>query len=140
VIVGHGPSIHSGLGFVIDTMTTVRLKDGRTGGDWGSRTDYLCARSSRYDRGRQPFWLLRESYELYDAPPQRKPTTGLCAVLEVLERLGPEEIFLIGFDRLLYPDAPDPAWGPHTWLAHDKHAEHACLMRLPVKITDLRNR
>ena len=132
-IVGHGPSIHLGLGSVIDSYVVVRLKEGRTGGNWGTRTDYLCARSSRYDNGRYPFWLLRDQYAEYVCP-GKKPTTGLCAVLETMARLAPAEIALIGFDRLLYPDNPDP---PNTWLAHDKWAEHECLMSLPVRITDL---
>jgi hypothetical protein len=119
-------------------MTVVRLKRGlletHDRKDWGTRTDYLCARSSRYDLGKHPFWLLKDSYELYDAPPKKKATTGLCAVLEVFERFAPTEICLIGFDRLLHPNDPDP---PHTWLAHDKWAEHECLMSLPTRITDL---
>lgn len=133
VVVGHGPSIYSGLGAVIDTTdVVVRLKDGLKGSydrrHWGSRTDYLCARSARFDNGRWPFWLLRDRYEQY--PSRSKPTTGLCAVLEVIERLRPEEISVIGFDRLMNPETPDP---PHTWLAHDKHAEHSLLKSLGVK-------
>lgn len=100
---------------------------------WGTRTDYLCARSSRYDHGRAPFWLLKDRYDEYVCA-GKKPTTGLCAVLETMARLAPTEIALIGFDRLLHPDDPDP---PHTWLAHDKWAEHECLMSLPVRIIDL---
>jgi hypothetical protein len=135
VIVGHGPSVLSGLGAVIDAHTVVRLKRGlletHDRSHWGSRTDYLCARSPGFDHGRFPFWLARGEYPCY----RGKPTTGLCAVLECIERLQPDSIALIGFDRLLYPDTPDP---PHTWLAHDKHAEHACLHSLGVRITDLR--
>lgn len=128
VIVGHGPSINSGLGAVIDTMTVVRLKAGMGHRrDWGSRTDYLCARSSRYDLGMVPFWLLKDRYDAYRS--DKKPTTGLCAVLEAIERLQPERISVIGFDRLMHPDRPDP---PNTWLAHDKHAEHALLKSLGV--------
>ena len=133
VIVGHGPSIHSGLGSVIDSHTVVRLKDGRKphydSKHWGTRTDYLCARLPRYDRGRFPFWHLRASYDLYQAPEGKKPTTGLCAVLEAIER-GFTDIAVIGFDRLMRPDDPDPL---HTWLAHDKWAEHALIKKLGVK-------
>lgn len=59
-----------------------------------------------------------------------KPTTGLCAVLEAIERLQPAEIRVIGFDRLMHPEFEDP---PHTWLAHDKWAEHAMLRDLGVR-------
>ena len=132
VIVGHGPSVHSGLGGLIDTMTVVRLKRGlldhHDDKDWGSRTDYLCARSLRFDCGRHPFWLLRDRYSQY--PSHSKPTTGLCAVLEAIERLNPDQIYVTGFDRLMHPERPDPA---HTWLAHDKWAEHEVLKSLGVR-------
>jgi hypothetical protein len=95
---------------------------------WGSRTDYLCARSSRFDHGLYPFWLLRDSYDEYQSI--KKPTTGLCAVLEVRERLHPERIFVVGFDRLMHPEKDDP---PNTWLIHDKWAEHELLKTLGVK-------
>lgn len=138
VIVGHGPSIYSGLGALIDTMTVVRLKRGLhetcDPHHWGRRTDYLCARSPRFDHGLFPFWRLKDQYSGYAGP--KKPTTGLCAVLEVVERLRPQEIALIGFDRLLYPHHPD---AQSEWLGHDKFAEHACLMALPVRIIDLRD-
>jgi hypothetical protein len=114
---------------LIDTMTVVRLKQGLTDpADRGTRTDYLCARSPRFDTGKHPFWLLRDRYDQY--PSQSKPTTGLCAVLEVIERLNPDQVYVIGFDRLMHPERPDP---PHTWLAHDKWAEHELLKSLGVK-------
>lgn len=117
---------------MIDTYTVVRLKDGLKPGydrkDWGTRTDYLCARSPRYDKGNFDFWLAMDRYAEYES--SKKPTTGLCAVLEVFQRLQPTEVALIGFDRLLRPNDPDP---PFTWLAHDKHAEHRLLMKLGVK-------
>ena len=131
MVIGHGPSIYSGLGAVIDSMVVVRLKRGLASHDfthWGSRTDYLCARSARYDHGAVPFWLLKDRYSQY--PSLSKPTTGLCAVLEVFERLKPEAVSVIGFDRLMHPERPDP---PDTWLAHDKYAEHDLLMQLGVK-------
>jgi hypothetical protein len=132
IVVGHGPSIYSGLGSVIDSHIVVRLKRGLTEyhdpHHWGSRTDYLCARSPRFDHGRYPFWLLKETYANQNT--LRKPTTGLCAVLEVLERFPQAQVFVIGFDRLMHPEVPDP---PHTWLAHDKWAEHELMMKLGVK-------
>jgi hypothetical protein len=133
VIVGHGPSIYSGLGSVIDSHTVVRLKRGlletHDRAHWGSRTDYLCARSPRFDWGRFPFWLLKDSYGLYQHPnPAIKPTTGLCAVLECVERFPQTDIAVIGFDRLLHPEREGPSWP-----AHDAYAEHECLMKLGVK-------
>jgi hypothetical protein len=117
---------------VIDSMTVVRLKRGllpsHPRADWGSRTDYLCARSPCFDQCKYPFWLLKDTYANQNT--LRKPTTGLCAVLEVRERFPGEEIFVIGFDRLMHPEMPDP---PHTWLAHDKWAEHELMMKLGVK-------
>jgi hypothetical protein len=114
---------------VIDSMTVVRLKRGlletSNRDHWGSRTDYLCACSPHFDNGRFPFWLARRR----DVG-TKKATTGLCAVLEAIERLSPASVSVIGFDRLMRPENPDP---PHTWLAHDKWAEHEILKQLGVK-------
>jgi hypothetical protein len=90
---------------------------------WGTRTDYLCACSPRFDSGKHPFWLIEQS----GLP---KLTTGTAAVLEAHKRLAPAEIAVIGFDRLMHPERIDP---PNTWLAHDKWAEHALLVKLGVK-------
>jgi hypothetical protein len=113
-------------------MTVVRLKRGLLDTHerlhWGSRTDALCARFARYDLGMVPFWLLKDRYDAYRS--DKKPTTGLCAVLECIERLRPERISVIGFDRLMNPEWEDP---PNTWLAHDKFAEHELLMSLGVE-------
>jgi hypothetical protein len=124
VIVGHGPSIYQGLGAVIDTMTVVRLKRGLTPDPthWGSRTDYLCACSPRFDHGKFQFWLVEQSGN-------PKLTTGTAAVLEAHKRLA-QQIYVIGFDRVMHPDRPDPK---HTWLAHDKWAEQKILKALGVK-------
>ena len=110
---------------MIDQFTVVRLKRGLVETydrkDWGSRTDYLCACSSRFDWGHHPFWLAENP---------KKYTTGLCAVLEARRRLNPKELFVIGFDRLMHPERED---GPHPWLAHDKWAEHEVLKNLGVR-------
>lgn len=115
---------------MIDSFdSVVRLKHGSIHDPvhWGSRTDYLCARSRRFDQGRHPFWLSTiASYPDSD----KKPTTGLCAVMETIARLKTHDISVIGFDRLMHPERPDP---PHTWLAHDKWAEHRYLVSLGVK-------
>ncbi len=120
VIVGHGPSVYQGLGSVIDSMIVVRLKHGQIPDPvhFGSRTDYLCARSPKFDHGKHPFWLYEGS----------KYSTGYCAVVETLARLAPQEIYLIGFDWLLHP-------GHHEgdWLGHSKWVEHELLKTLPVK-------
>jgi hypothetical protein len=116
---------------VIDTYTVVRLKRGlletHDKAHWGSRTDYLCARSPRFDHGIFPFWLAKQRYDAYAG---MKPTTGLCAVLECIERIAPTELALIGFDRLLRPHVPDDK---PEWLGHDKFAEHALLKSLGVR-------
>jgi hypothetical protein len=145
VIVGHGPSVLSGLGDLIDTHTVIRLKRGlletHERRHWGSRTDYLCARSPRFNHGHFPFWL-------YDSPTwdsyfarfsDLKPTTGLCAVFCVIDRLAPSEIGLIGFDRLLDPEQGETGkWNQPGAFMHDSHAEHECLHSLGVRIFDLR--
>jgi hypothetical protein len=128
IVVGHGPSVLTGRGSLIDSFdVVVRLKRGVTTPQehWGSRTDFICARSPRFDHGRFPFWLTEISFGS-----AVKPTTGLCAVLEAKRRLDPHTITVIGFDRLMHPEVPDP---PHTWLAHDKWAEHRLLVSLGVK-------
>lgn len=161
VIVGHGPSVLSGLGSVIDTMTVVRLKNGLTKGivdrdyphameeqHFGTRTDYICARSHLYDRGSHPFWLwLDESqpkwveyFHRFSAR-KRKPSTGLCAIFLAIDKLDAKEIAVIGFDRMLRPDdvqtskwykpRADYGWG------HDAHAEKACVESLSIKLIDL---
>lgn len=157
VIVGHGPSILSGLGHVIDSMTVIRLKDGlknpklQQAVHWGTRTDYLCARSGVYrkegipywhfhdDSGRGPYWL---EYFAQFKPKIWKPSIGLTAVFMAIDRLDVKEIALIGFDRILNqedmrsakwdrPDKPKHAWG------HCQRAERQCLDSLGIRIIDL---
>jgi hypothetical protein len=114
---------------VIDSHTVVRLKRGLLPfydkHDWGSRTDYLCARSPTY----HPDWLA-DAQTYRGCPASKKPTTGLCAVLEARRRFPDEEIAVIGFDRLMHPELQDP---PNTWLAHDKWAEHRLLKDIGVR-------
>ncbi len=129
IVIGHGPSVFTGRGSVIDSFDAViRLKRGliNPDKDWGSRTDYLCARHPRFDHGHYPFWLL-EPPANYTAA---KPTTGLCAVVAAMERLRPASITVIGFDRIMHPQRPDP---PNTWLGHNKWAEHEYLKALGVQ-------
>lgn len=117
-------------------MAVLRLKRGlletHDPRHWGTRTDFLCARSRRFDSGKYPFWLL-QAPEDYPDTCLPKPTTGLCAVVEAIKR-GYTDITLIGFDRLLHPDREDD--GPQ-WLAHDKRREHDYLMSLPARIREL---
>ena len=135
VIVGHGPSVLSGLGAVIDSHTVVRLKKAPTkpAEHYGKRTDYLCARSLIFDTGQVPFWLFPDDsrwieYFARFHPRRRKPSTGLCAVFSAIDRLDAKEIALIGFDAIL--NQLDLA-------GHDTRAEHECLHSLGVKIIDL---
>jgi hypothetical protein len=137
VIVGHGPSILSGLGDLIDSHTVIRLKRGLLETydrrHWGSRTDYLCARSFRFDHGHHPFWLFdsRKWCDYFAHFSGKKPTTGLCAVFCAIDRLAPNGIGLIGFDRVLRPDEISGRY------LHDGRAEYACLHSLGVNIIDL---
>lgn len=147
VIVGHGPSVLSGLGALIDTHPVVRLKrgllDGYDRSHWGSRTDYLCARSPSFDKGQHPFWLFDspEWCEYYARYSDRKPSTGLCALFMAVEKLKPDCIGLIGFDRMLNPDdAKSRKWNEpkaRSLWGHDQRAEHDCLHSLGVAIVDL---
>jgi hypothetical protein len=151
VIVGHGPSVLSGLGAVIDQSTVVRLKNGlavRPKPDplhWGTRTDYLCGRSLIY-KAKEPFWHFNDPRKWLDyyqsfKPKHKKPSTGLCAVFCALDRLSPDEIYLIGYDRLLNPDdMKSRKWNEtpsRSLYGHDQRAEHEALMSLPVRIIDL---
>jgi hypothetical protein len=151
LIVGHGPSVLSGLGDLIDSHTVVRLKEGLTpqqrkdSKNWGTRTDYLCARSLVYQK-KEPFWHFNdppEWIEYYNRfePRHKKPSTGLCAVFCAIDRLAPDEIALIGYDRLLDPsDRKSRKWNERSMTSlygHDQRAEHECLMSLPVRIIDL---
>ena len=166
VIVGHGPSVVSrNLGSWPDTQTVVRLKHAeRPGPEWGTRTDYVCASSPSFwtDKRRADFpdsaecWVQSEKavprgtwrvasrdwLDLYRTfnPNFPKPSTGLKAVFCAVEFLKPDEIGLLGFDRVLHPDVPTSKWWhtPGKYLyGHDAHAEHRCLHSLGVKITEL---
>jgi hypothetical protein len=151
LIVGHGPSLLSGLGAVIDTHEVVRLKDGlrvRPKPDpshWGTRTDAICGRSLIYDLGNYPFWYFNDPQKWMDYyssfnPRHKKPSTGLCAAFCAIDR-GYTEIALIGFDRLLDPkDRTSRKWSEPKMCSlygHDQRAEHEALMALPANIIDL---
>jgi hypothetical protein len=138
--------------------------------DWGTRTDYVCASNpsfhrKRHVRGLPPldaeYWFLGEE-RFKELPPGAKqagqhwytywrkyrpvpatlpkPSTGLRAVFCAIEFLAPDEIGLMGFDRILHPQVPTTKWwhppGKHSY-AHDAAAEHRALMDLNVKITEL---
>jgi hypothetical protein len=155
VIVGHGPSILSGLGSVIDTMTVIRLKDGLKKDydpqHWGTRTDYLCARSGIYRKEGIPYWHFQDGsprgqywlkYFATFKPKIWKPSIGLTAVFEAIDRLDAKEIALIGFDRILNQDDMRSAkWNrphkpKHAW-GHCQRAERQCLDSLGIRIIDL---
>jgi hypothetical protein len=117
VIVGHGPSILSGLGAVIDSCTVIRLKQDldprrrkKAFVHWGTRTDYICSRSPPYLHN-PAYWhfageLERRWVAFFESfrphidmtPHVPKPSTGMCAVFCAMEFLKPAEISLIGFD------------------------------------------
>lgn len=159
VIVGHGPSVLTGLGAVIDSCTVVRVKRGFIGDKehWGSRTDYLCSRGIRDTEAHPsvPFWYFHESrpwakkwidyYEWFNPriPTEwgdvvTKPSHGLCAAFAAVEYLDPEALAFIGCDRILRPDETTWKWnsGP-TCFPHDWHAEHKALHSLGIRIIDL---
>src|SRR5262245_10043677 len=131
IIVGHGPSIvGKRLGPWIDKQRVVRLKYAERPNptDWGTRTDYVCASSPSFwtDKCRPDFpdcekWVLAskkrkipkgdwrianpewDDYFLAFKPEGfPKPSTGLKAVFCAVEFLKPDEIGLIGFDRVLH--------------------------------------
>lgn len=143
-------------------MTVVRLKNGlykdefdrdrphETAAEhFGTRTDYLCARSHLYNHGRFPFWHFEDSqqprwidyFDRFVSTRKRKPSTGLCAVFLAIDRLAPSEIALIGFDRMLMPDDTTTSkWykpRAHYGWGHDAHAENRCLYSLGIPIIDL---
>lgn len=150
VIVGHGPSVLSGLGAVIDTHTVVRLKDGlrvKPKPDpfhFGTRTDFICGHSVVY-RQSEPFWHFNDpkgwlDYYASFTPRHPKPSTGLCAVFLAIDR-GYTDIAVIGFDRVMNPhDSKSRKWydPPSSSLyGHDQRAEHEALMSLPIRVIDL---
>lgn len=145
MIVGHGPSVLSGLGAVIDSYeTVVRLKAApiEPAEHFGTRTDIISARSHLYARHDVPFWYWHAVEDkwlpVYRKFGQAKPSTGLCAIFCALEYLKPREIALIGFDQLLhgrtgkYNDKGRPGF-----TAHEGIPEMRCLQSLPVKIIDI---
>lgn len=147
VIVGHGPSILSGLGAVIDTGTVVRLKNGRAGRaeHWGTRTDYICGRFLSHAKPACPFWFFGDEteerwLEYYRKFSMQKPSHGLCAAFCAFDELSPPELHFIGCDSMLDPSIPYRKWNtndhpnPHDW-----KAEHEALHGLGIKVTDLRN-
>lgn len=149
LIVGHGPSVLCGLGGLIDQQTVVRLKEGLTkkmpAEHFGTRTDYLCARSGAYAKPGVPFWHLPDSspwhvYYKKFKPKYWKPSHGLSAVFCAIDNMKPERIALIGFDRILYTD--DQCTGKwynprmfERW-QHDQRAENECLYSLGIDIID----
>lgn len=156
-IVGHGPSVLCGQGSVIDTCEVVRLKQGliksQEAQHFGTRTDYLCARSAVYRQEGLPFWHFNEDkpedksskwlqYYAKFKPKYWKPSIGLCAVFKAKDLLDPKEIAVIGFDRVMYPeDGISYKWNhvkpaPFPWF-HDQRAEHECIHSLGIKIIDL---
>ena len=166
VIVGHGPSvIQRSLGSWLDSQTVVRLKHAeRPGPEWGTRTDYVCASSPSFwtDKRRPDFPASAECWVLAEKPVPKgqwkeaskswlahfksfkptfpKPSTGLKAVFCAIEFLAPQEIGLLGFDRVLHPEVATTKWWHEQgkyFYGHDAHAEHRCLMSLGVKITEL---
>src|SRR6187551_3351838 len=138
VIVGHGPSILTGRGSVIDSFDlVVRLKhppltDAETH-HWGARTDVICARSLVYKPKQGVFWHFNDPKKWVDyfrefSP--AKPSTGLCAVFCAVDR-GYTDIALIGFDAVLNPVKESGKWNGCPFV-HDKTAEHRALLGLNI--------
>ena len=158
VIVGHGPSILSGLGSVIDTCTVIRLKKGlrKDPLHWGTRTDYLCG-THPFGQPGIPYWHFppkaahgswQNKWHAYFAsfkpgvsfkPWHPKPSTGLAAVFCAMEFLKPEALSFVGCDRLMEPSKYSGKWnesGP-TCQPHDWQAEHRALRGLGIDIINL---
>lgn len=117
------------FGPLIDTYTVVRLKRGlletHDRKSWGSRTDYLFARSPAFDHGHFPFWLWEGDEIFWKKYSHRKPSTGTCAVFRAAKELQPSSITLIGFDYVLRPETATGWW-------HDARAEKEALLELGV--------
>lgn len=154
-IVGHGPSILTGRGALIDQHEVVRLKHGLTPDlpreHFGTRTDYICGTSGIYRQPDVKFWHFPEAkhsqgkwikYYAQFKPKIWKPSHGLSAVFCAIDHLNPKQIAVIGFDRILYQDDMTsskwnlPGHPPHPW-PHCQRAEHECLFSLGIEIIDL---
>ena len=132
---------------MIDSYQVIRLKGGVTDPPehFGTRTDYLCARSHLFHNPRLPFWhfsgdIEERAKKIYSKFGSAKISTGLGAIFCAIEYLKPSEIALIGFDQLLHGKAGkynDRSRSGFT--AHDGKAEMECLKSLPVRIIDLVN-
>lgn len=157
VIVGHGPSIvGKGLGSWIDQQTVVRLKDAPRPdpADWGRRIDYQCASTPLWPHLGVETWVLpnrkeigryeccanvrvagEKWWEYFDVfYPTYKMSTGLRAIFCAAEFLKPEEICLVGFDKLMNPASEYAKWkGPSTYL-HDAWAEHRAAFQLGIRL------
>lgn len=142
---------------MIDSCEVVRLKQGLTkqqdGKHFGTRTDYLCARSVVFRQEGIPFWHFQEDKPLEPQcrwlqyygkfkPKYWKPSVGLCAVFMAKDLLDPKEIYVIGFDRVLYADDDiSYKWNhvkgnPFPWF-HDQRSERECIHSLGINIIDL---
>jgi hypothetical protein len=161
-IVGHGPSINgAGLGPWIDQQTVVRLKTAPrpVPADWGTRTDFTCARHPDFfKKAVGELWLFpahdgldgrrarvadveRWIDHFYRFAPRRdhkgrtvKPSTGCCAIYCAIEFLDAREIALVGFDNWFGP--PAGKWNcPHDPMYHHYAAERASVEDLGVKLT-----
>ena len=124
--------------------TVIRLKGAPVAPveHFGTRMDYVCARSHLFRRSDVPFWHFSAIEDkwlpLYRKYSVAKPSTGLCAVFCAIEYLGVEEISLIGFDRLLHGKCGKYNKRERMWFAvHDGDAESKCLSELPIKVIDL---
>lgn len=138
---------------MIDSHTVVRLKRGLNNPfckdashHWGTRTDYLCARSPIFvTQGvKTPYLIYDDEYMpeyLALRPAHPKVSTGVSAVLCVAKRLRPERIGLIGFDRVFDPQAKTCRFDrdeQHMTWPHDAVAESRLVFSLGIPIVDLR--
>lgn len=145
VIVGHGPSIvGKRLGPWLDAQTVVRLKEcpRPNAEDWGTRIDYSCGSSRRWEIPGVPFLLCPQKWLDYfhGFNPTYKPSTGLLALFCVYE-MGHREIGLAGFDNILRPHIKGlTKWynEPHKYAGcHDYESEHRAALGLGATLVDV---
>jgi len=151
VIVGHGPSIF-GCGAVIDSGEVIRCKRALPSAcsvnDFGTRTDYVVARTREYVPRGAVWWKYPDQgWEHWNAyfrgfSDARKYSHGLAAVFMAVDHLAPLALHLAGCDRLLGRPHTPKAWESRIQAhpEHDWEGEAKALQGLGIKILEVKCR